>query len=156
MLLHIGFTGTQRGMTEPQLRHIETLLEAVGRSHAAGRKFLHHGDCVGADAQAHWLSLRIGYAIHLHPPSNPAKRAWCRGWRHCEVEQPYMVRNQAIVDWCSVLLVTPSGLEENQPRSGTWATVRRARRKGIPIHIIQPSGLVTEERGQRGNTPCPI
>jgi len=39
-----------------------------------------------------------------------------------------------------VLVAIPDGLEEDQPRSGTWATIRMARRKGILVVVMEPEG----------------
>jgi outer membrane protein insertion porin family len=54
-------------------------------------------------------------------------------------------RNRAIVDSCDVLIACPKGPEEQ--RSGTWATVRYARKQKKRIVIIWPDGEVTEEKG---------
>ena len=48
--MKIGFTGTQKGMTHHQL--IKLLDELCSYSNIE----LHHGDCIGADAQAHYQS----------------------------------------------------------------------------------------------------
>lgn len=42
---------------------------------------LHHGDCVGADADAHRLAREhlTTTRIVVHPPDNPVKRASCHG-----------------------------------------------------------------------------
>ena len=42
----VGFTGTQSGMTDKQKKELKTLLLAVATE-------LHHGDCIGADREAH-------------------------------------------------------------------------------------------------------
>lgn len=50
------------------------------------------------------------------------------------VEGGYMKRNDALVEHCDILLAFPETPEE-QRRSGTWATVRRARKAGKEVHI---------------------
>ena len=57
---------------------------------------------------------------------------------------PYLERNRAIVDACDILIACPKGMQEEQ-RSGTWATVRYARRRDRPIVIVWPDGTVTRE-----------
>ena len=48
-----------------------------------------------------------------------------------------------LVDACEVLLATPKGPEKL--RSGTWATVRYARKVGKRIVIIEPDGKQVEQ-----------
>lgn len=137
----IGFTGTQRGMTIPQMRKVEQILE-----HARGKGYglFHHGDCVGADAQAHDLAVIHGYAIVIHPPTNSSKRAF----KHRDSRMPvavepkkdYLARNHDIVDDSDFMIATP-GEEKEQLRSGTWATIRYARKRG-PVTIIGPNGTI--------------
>lgn len=129
---NLGFTGTQRGMTVSQVTSLRYLLWNSGY-------VVHHGDCIGADAQAHDIARACGLRVIIHPPINEAKRAWCKG----DVilpERDYLDRNHDIVDAC-VWLVAAPGEEEEKIRSGTWSTVRYARRKGRSIKIIPPDGL---------------
>lgn len=123
--MKIGFTGTQRGMTDTQRTRVAELLKRASE--------FHHGDCVGADAQAHELALALKIPIVIHPPENPNKRAWCQGGLVLP-PKPYLERNQDIVDQTEILIATP--FEAETLRSGTWATVRYARRRGIPIWIV--------------------
>jgi predicted Rossmann fold nucleotide-binding protein DprA/Smf involved in DNA uptake len=58
---------------------------------------------------------------------------------------PPLVRNRIIVDGCDVLLAAPSGAERDNPRSGTWMTVRYARKRRKRIVIVWPDGTTTEE-----------
>ena len=58
----------------------------------------------------------------------------------------YLVRNHDIVDVCDVLVATP-GQKEEQIRSGTWATIRYARKIRKQIIIVYPDGLA----GRREN-----
>ncbi len=139
---HVGFTGTQRGMTEAQYAVVGELLiewfphlEAPTPTRAAT---FHHGDCVGADEQAHVIARICGFFVVIHPPADPRKRAWCTG-DFTMTPAPYLDRNAAIVRSTEVLVATPGEVDE-QLRSGTWATVRRARGLRRPIVIVYPDG----------------
>ena len=136
----LGFTGTQRGTTRQQMESVGGLLIYMFPDE------VHHGDCIGADEEFHdavEIVLRpLVPFIHVHPPSNPRKRAWKQGDVIYE-PRPYMDRNQDIVDAIDALIATPRGFEE-ELRSGTWATVRRARKKGIPVFVVLPNGKVEQ------------
>jgi hypothetical protein len=98
----------------------------------------HHGDCVGSDAEAHDIAHEFGAAIIIHPPSNPDKRAFKNpGPRR--IPKPYLERNKDIVNECDVLIGMPKEHEE-QLRSGTWSTIRYARKQGKPLRVIAPDG----------------
>lgn len=128
----IGFTGTQKGMTTEQLIAVaEYLCDNSGE--------FHYGDCIGADAQAHKMANETKYyKIIGHPPSNPVKRAWCT-CHELQLEKPYLERNKDIVLQTNILIATPSEMEE-RIRSGTWSTIRFARRLDKPIIIFLPDG----------------
>ena len=132
-----GFTGTRHGMTERQQNALRLLIE---RDDLA---LLHHGDCYGADRQAHEIVTDDGKDVAIHPPDDSKARANCKlptmsGSSSFRMPPaPYLVRNHAIVDACSVLIAAPRSLSEEQ-RSGTWATVRYARKIGRPVIILDP------------------
>jgi hypothetical protein len=137
----LGFTGTQHGMTDAQHRGFINVIDWF----VASRGEFHHGDCVGADAEAHAVARVRLWFMYGHPPSNPSKRAFCA----CDALAdpfPYLVRNQAIVDAAEYLIAVPRAPEEHtsQRRSGTWFTVRRARLKGIPVTVVWPDGRIEE------------
>lgn len=136
-----GFTGTQSGMTAKQHRATRTLFPILFG--ITGREF-HHGDCTGADDEAHWIARECGVLVHVHPPNNRSKRAFCKGDRYSP-SAPYLERNHHIVDATLALVATPKGAEEL--RSGTWSTVRYARKLTRPLYIVQPGGTVLYERG---------
>ncbi len=50
-MYYIGFTGTQHGLTDKQRAALEAHMQRVQETHP--QACLHHGDCVGADAEAH-------------------------------------------------------------------------------------------------------
>lgn len=141
-MIHIGFTGTQRGMTKAQADTVMHLLFGLG-----DREFIaHHGDCLDADAQFDAL-VRLGpgfRGVVLHPPDIDAKRAFIDRHLPCiEVRpaRPYLERNEHIVFASNAMIATP---KENHmtTRSGTWATVRRAIAFHSPLAIVLTGGGV--------------
>lgn len=131
--MKLGFTGTQQGMSKTQ----RTMLLAYLRSNKISE--FHHGDCIGADAQADVYARIDAHPIHIHPPIVKTKRAFC--YVEGDVEYPakeYLARNRDIVDMTDVLIAAPKG-DEEELRSGTWATVRYARKRGKTV-IVLPRG----------------
>jgi hypothetical protein len=134
----VGMTGTSKGMSAMQM-------EQMFRLFAAGRiTAVHHGDCVGADAEFHHMAVARSLPIILHPPQDDKARAFCEGATIKHKPQPYMARNHDIVDAADVLWAFPRLMRE-ELRSGTWATVRYARRRGKPIIIVWPNGETDRE-----------
>lgn len=134
-LLRVGFTGTQNGMNTAQRARFVAELHAL---HFGREVEFHHGDCIGADADAHDLvrALDPGIRIVLHPPAITTKRAWKQG-DDVLPAKPYLDRNRDIVDACEVLIACPKETEETL-RSGTWATIRYARAVGKPRVLLIP------------------
>ena len=126
-----GFTGTRQGMSRIQ----KTFL--ISAMMLAKPKEFHHGDCVGADADAHkiirnWVPI---CRIVIHPPGSITDRAFCEG-DEARPMKPYLVRNRNIVDSCDVLIAAPLG-EDEEWRSGTWSTIRYARKRGTKVYILK-------------------
>ena len=96
---------------------------------------LHHGDCVGGDALAHAHARMLRQSITIHPPDTPGYRAWCVG-NEQRPQRPYLTRNRTIVDSCDVLVALPKTPAREELRSGTWATVRYARKQGVRVIVI--------------------
>ena len=139
--MKVGFTGTQRGMTDMQTSALRSLLRATDGE-------FHHGDCIGADDQAHDVAVALGLIPVIHPPINSAKRAWntAHQGRICEPKK-YLARNKDIVRETEMLIAAP-GEDNEQLRSGTWSTVRFARKLGRAIWVIFPDGRTVSETGQ--------
>jgi len=144
----IGFTGTKLGMASAQE---ETLKSLLFQKMHEGPIEAHHGDCVGADAGFHDIicelrSINLETNIVIHPPIRFQTRAF-RGtgqsWVTILPQKDYVDRDYDIVDASDEMFATPRGAE--QVRSGTWTTVRYARRRGRRITIIWPNGSVTVE-----------
>ena len=100
----------------------------------------HHGDCIGADAQAHWLASIMKIDIEIHPPINDYARARCLGAKFVHPEKEFIARNHDIVNAADVVFATPSGAVEKFRGSGTWATMRYANKKGVKLFAFAPSG----------------
>ena len=137
MSIRIGFTGTQKGMTEAQKK---TFTEII--SQYTSLEF-HHGDCIGADEEAHKIVLKTKKAvITIHPPDDSIKRAFCSGDKVLP-PFPYLTRNKHIVQNSDYLIATPKE-DKEVLRSGTWSTIRYAKKLGLQVMIIFPDGGVID------------
>lgn len=134
--MRIGFTGTQRGMTRAQMSEVHTSMASLAYGHF--HKEFHHGDCIGADAEAAAIAKELGFWIVSHPPVDQKKQAFFPS--DCVLPPAeYLVRNHHIVDAVEFLIATPGEYLE-QLRSGTWTTIRYARKKKKDRRIIFPDG----------------
>lgn len=138
-MTHIGFSGTRRYLKAAQKASLEEVLASLRRDDA---RWLHHGDCVGADEQSHVYGLKLDYRIWVHPPIKSKHRAFCEGWSEICPPDEYLTRNQCIVNKVMLLVAAPNS--SYRPHSGTWYTINLAMDRGIPIKIVMPSGLVEE------------
>ena len=142
MVARIGFTGTQVGMTKAQQEEVERLLYQY-RQHDSE---FHHGDCIGADAQAHEIARRLGYCIVIHPSVNSTKRSFCVGDEE-RARMDYVSRNHQIVDETTFLIAAPQTelerLRRDRLRSGTWATIRYAVKHNHRVILVLPDGTTT-------------
>jgi len=132
----IGFTGTQYGMTDDQKQMFRQLLTII-----EGCDF-HHGDCLGADEEAAAIAKELNYHIIGHPPIKQYKRAFFTSDEEWS-QKDYLDRNKDIVNESEVLIAAPKGPEEL--RSGTWSTVRYARKMSKKILIINPDGTLNDK-----------
>lgn len=135
--MKVGFTGSQQGMTFEQQNTFNRILAD------SNAKEFHHGDCMGADTQAHEFALHCGISIVIHPPDLPGKRSFCFGsdFSKYRPKKLYLDRNHDIVDETDILIACPKEVKETQ-RSGTWATVRYAEKTGKTVLLIYPSGRI--------------
>jgi hypothetical protein len=135
--MRVGFTGTENGMTVAQKQCFVYLLGSLNQPLTE----FHHGDCIGADAQAHDLVVEhYSTKIVIHPPIISDKRAFkVTGNPTLMPCFDYMKRNLHIVVFTDLLIATPRQPDEVL-RSGTWATVRRAKKARKQIRVIRPDG----------------
>lgn len=127
--MKIGFTGTQKGMTLLQRKTFCRLISKCSE--------LHLGDCVGSDTEAYWLfnGLKVG-----HIPKNPLKRSFLKYDKE-RLPKPYLERNKEIVNETEVLIATPKEPKEVL-RSGTWATIRYAKKRNKKVYVIFSDGRI--------------
>ena len=152
-MLQLGVTGTSKGMTEAQKVSVTFMLTKMLEMRFY-KGVMNNGDCVGADATFFliWNDIVINCKVNDieydmttvgHIPLRSNARAYLP-FTILRKPKPYLERNQAIVDCSSVLIATPYEADEIL-RSGTWSTIRRARKKGIKIAIVRPDGTVKYE-----------
>lgn len=132
----LAFTGTRRGMTRAQMGKVFDIF--WGRHPAE----LHHGMCIGADTQAHYLALALGIEPHKWP--GPASRysGECLGGT-LHSSNSYLKRNRIIVDNTEELIATPMEFSP-QDRGGAWYTWRYAKESGKPVWLVYPDGRLEE------------
>lgn len=135
--MKIGFTGTRDGTTQAQRESLARLFRDLGVTE------IHHGSCYGADEYAHHYATRNGIRVVVHPPTDQSLRAHLVGAETRKGLQ-YLERDRNIVDDTEALVAAPRSTTEKQ-RSGTWYTVRYARKKKRRIYIVFPDGSVKEE-----------
>lgn len=138
--MKVGFTGTQKGLTSYQVLELQKKLH-IGQ-------VLVHGGCIGADDQADMLAVlqhmpRIVRPSNIAAKSIPAETLRARANKASTLiilpEKPPLERNHDIVDTVEWLIACPAQKREVL-RSGTWATIRYARKKlgESKILIIYP------------------
>lgn len=145
-----GFTGTSKGMTSLQAEMFAQLLAL--RGDRPGDKFF-HGLCVGADEQAHLIAAALGMKTIGAPGREVGDPM--RSRVRCDVTfavRKELVRNRLIAGKSTLLFACPRNQEGEILRSGTWATVRYARREGTPVIVIRPNGAVDLS----GGTPASV
>lgn len=138
----VGFTGTREGCTPAQGGALARLV----RDWEDMTEF-HHGAAFGADTEAvtHVAYYQPGAAIHARPCDIKGASSYA-ALSASQVTHPArrpLDRNGDIVAACAALVVCPAGPEVM--RSGTWATVRRARKARRRMVFVWPDGSVTTE-----------
>src|ERR1044071_9340564 len=126
-------------MTPFQKEWLRVHLSRILKSYRTERDPLefHHGDCVGSDAEAAEIVREEfrAYKIIGWPSTLTEKRAY---FSSDVVHAPFppLERNRFIVESTDVLLATPKERKETV-RSGTWATIRYARK----WHAARPHNI---------------
>lgn len=129
----VGFTGSRKVMTYKQSRILFNLLQELKPD------LVRHGDCIGSDALFHTMCLTTGIPIIIHPGNIPGQRAYSTGAKLVLDERVPLDRNRDIVNMSDVIIATPKE-RKAVLRSGTWMTIRYAKKVGKPIYIVSPDG----------------
>ena len=125
-----GFTGTSHAhLTKKQILALDVIL-------FPGDEF-HHGDCINSDADAHKEAITSRCIVVIHPCTIESKRAFCQGANTVLEPKKPLDRNKDIVDACDILIAAPMDDEREELRSGTWATIRYARKINKPIIMLE-------------------
>jgi hypothetical protein len=98
-----------------------------------------HGDAIGADSDFHKIAQNLGIPIVIHPSTLIEQRAFSKGAIKEFAPLPPLERNRIIVDSSDFIIAAPGETHEVL-RSGTWATIRYAKRRGKKLYIIYPNG----------------
>lgn len=162
----IGFTGTRGGMSNLQNSQFFKFIEKAVREPLGRFREFHHGACLGADDEAVNATKIARDSCRMDDTlSGIARPSLSIIARPCDIRsmvsfnaidlsdeaypaRPPLDRNKDIVNASDILLAVPSGPETT--RSGTWSTVRFARKHRKPILIFWPDGTVEIDGGERG------
>lgn len=150
----VGFTGS-RSLTEKDRWILEPAIEAI-----PDRVVIVTGACVGVDAQIARIATEHRKYVHTIVPADrtrvdPFFVDYCVSYEEMPPSsEPYRDRNQRIVDYSNVLIAFPAYKEEHPKsrRSGTWMTVRMARKQGVPARVHALEDVLKA----RGYTPGPM
>ena len=119
--MNVGFTGTRTGMSAAQSVQLRWMLAVFANDGPQPR--FHYGThetaTLLADSAARDIADRLGYECVSY---------------HAVVGEE-LDRDRQLVAESHVLVAAPRTDKEEQ-RSGTWATVRYARRRGIPVVML--------------------
>lgn len=134
--MNVSFTGTRTGMTNAQKETFWALLQALGA------KTFTHGNCYGADADAHEIAWRLGLLVYKRPSNILGTQAETVGGHVISEPLDPLKRNGHIVDDGEALIACPDSRQEKQ-RSGTWYTVRYAWKQKKMVYLIFPDGEIS-------------
>ncbi len=130
--MKLGMTGNRFGLSNESKK---VFLEFLNNNEI---QEVHHGDCLGADKDFHDICNNKNIKIIIHPPNDDKMRAFCKSDNILQTKK-FLDRNHDIVNNTDMLIAFPSTKEEIL-RSGTWATIRYAKKKNKNIFIIFPDG----------------
>jgi hypothetical protein len=140
----VGFAGPREGLLSVQHESLRRIAAKLSLS------VFVHGGSYGSDTLAH-------YAFRSAHPTIPIIVMPATKDNGSIVTAPYgdlniilqprgpLERNDMIVTVITGLVAAPKMMTE-ELRGGTWYTIRRARKKGVPILFVWPDGTTSIER----------
>ena len=145
MIYTIGVTATRAGLVEKQRDNLWRVLRRIEP------RAVRIGDCVGGDADVHALILRMHWTYRdgfrrprliAHLPDDDRQRAFL-AYDEQVAPKPFRERNKDIAEQSDLTIALPRTNDE-ELRSGTWATARDAYRADKSVLILWPDGLISD------------
>lgn len=138
----MGFTGTRNGMTKEQWTAVVRLV----RMHQPTE--VHHGCCLGADAEFHWIVRRELPSCRIvgHPGPDTLMQDHSV-MADCDVLLPpknHFARNRDIVEVSADGMIGAPPAEPLPAKGGTAYTVGHSWKRGRYTAVAWPSGDVDE------------
>ena len=133
-MIKLGISGSRYGLSNDAKKFLINFIENNNILES------HHGDCLGVDKEFHDICIEKKISVVIHPPNINTLRAFCKSPNILN-PKPYLERNKDIVDSTDILIAFPSSDKEIL-RSGTWSTIRYAKKKkNKKIIIVPPNGI---------------
>jgi hypothetical protein len=148
-LMRYSVSGVSRPLYGVEIMHIRSVLEGCREV----TEFT-TGGARGVDTAAAFLAQAV-HPLAKHRvllPDQPYHPVWdtpgsARDFEVKRISGGYMARNDALVACADILIAFPERPDE-EVRSGTWATVRRARKAGITVVLAPLESAARQERAQ--------
>lgn len=136
-MIIVGFTGTRSGMSHAQRLAVLDALHGLIQIHGLANVKVIHGDCIGADEHFDFIAAQLGIQREIYPCTIEHMRAHCEREGAVCLRLPIapLKRNEEIVKAVDIMFATPYSPVEEQ-RSGTWFTIRYARKMNKPLTIF--------------------
>ena len=115
----VSFTGTRHGMSETQKDQFAFVISYFKSGTNAFHYGTHHDVNLLADREAESIARAVGFTTKAH-----------NAFRGEELE-----RNRELVACGDILIAAPLS-DEEVLRSGTWMTIRAARKAGKPVVML--------------------
>ena len=135
--MRITITATRSGLTPLQMKSVIRLFTELKITK------LIHGCAVGGDQQIHYLT-NVPKEMH---PSKESQQRWAERVLRSIDElfpiHPPIPRNHIMVNNGDCVIAAPKGKIEQLRGSGTWATIRYAKKIGKKLYICWPDGTNT-------------
>lgn len=131
----LGFTGTQSGRTPEQIKAWDKIFN---NNIFMEVESVIHGMCHGVDTEINEFYLKNTDVQIIGYPGTHEQSISMKVHKQQPI-QPFLSRNKNIVENCDWLIAFPKLMYE-ELRSGTWATIRYARKQNRQHLIIYPNG----------------